>query len=138
MNPAHRACPKMSVMPAKLIEMHDERCLVLDEDGPVVRDAKGARGLIEEALSEHATLIVVPVARLDNAFFHLRSGLAGEVLQKAANYRLKVAVLGDISAVIAASDALRDFVVESNRGDSIFFVPDLPALEARLGELARV
>jgi hypothetical protein len=56
-------------------------------------------------------------------------------LQKAANYRLKFAVLGDVSAHVCASDALRDFVVECNRGRSIFFVADLPALAERLAAL---
>ena len=63
----------------------------------------------------------------------LAPGLAGEVLQKAANYGFKFAVLGDVSAYVAASDALRDFVIECNRGGSIFFVDDLKDLEARLG-----
>jgi Domain of unknown function (DUF4180) len=112
-----------------------QRCLVADADGPIVRDAEGARDLIEEAMSHRASVIVVPVSRLDPAFFQLRSGLAGEVLQKAVNYRLKFAVVGDISAHVAASDALRDFVVESNGGRSIFFTPDLPALAERLAAL---
>jgi hypothetical protein len=57
------------------------------------------------------------------------------VLQKAANYGFKFAVVGDIAAHVAASDALRDFVVESNRGTSIFFAPDMEALTERLAGL---
>jgi len=97
-----------------------------------------SRDLIEEAFTNRASMIVVPAARLDPTFFQLRSLLAGEVLQKMANYRLKFAVVGDLSAQMSASDALRDFVFESNRGDSIFFVADLPSLDTRLAELARV
>ena len=48
------------------------------------------------------------------------------------NYRLKFAVLGDISEHVAASDALRDFVYESNNGRQIWFLPDEQALEQRL------
>jgi hypothetical protein len=119
-------------MPQQVLDVAGQRCLLADESGPVVRDADGGRILIEEALSERARIIAVPAARLDTSFFQLRSGLAGEVLQKAANYRLKFAVIGDISAHVAASDALRDFVVECNRGDSIFFIPDLQALRESL------
>ena len=40
--------------------------------------------------------------------------------------------MGDVSAAVAASDPLRDFVRESNRGATVWFVDDLAALEARL------
>ncbi len=122
-------------MTARVLEIERQRCLVADADGPIVRDAEGARGLIEEAMHHRASVIVVPTSRLDASFFHLRSGLAGEVLQKAMNYGFKFAVIGDISAHVTASDALRDFVIESNRGHSIFFLPDLTALAERLAAL---
>jgi hypothetical protein len=102
-----------------------------------VRDERGGRGLVEAALNAGATLIAVPAGRLDAEFFRLRSGLAGEILQKAANYRLKFAVVGDVSEHAASSDALRDFIVECNRGREIFFVDDLVALERRLIGAAR-
>jgi len=113
---------------AQLVEIEGRRCLLADADGPVVRDADGARSLIEEAMTQRASVIVEPAARLDGAFFQLRSGIAGEVLQKTANYGFKFAVLGDISAHVRASDALRNFVTECNRGQSIFFGTDLSAL----------
>ena len=113
-------------------EIAGERCLFIESDGPPIRDANGGRDLVEAALNESSTLIAVPVERLDAEFFRLRSGLAGEILQKAVNYRLKFAVVGDISAHIAASDALRDFVVECTRGRDVFFVADEAALRQRL------
>ena len=122
-------------MTAELIEIARERCLVVDAQAPIVRDGDGARDLIEEAMNHRASMIVVPVTRLDPAFFELRSGLAGEVLQKAMNYGYKFAVVGDISALVAASDALRDFVIESNRGREIFFFPDMQTLEERIATL---
>lgn len=101
----------------------------------MVRDASGGRYLVEEVLNHRATVIAVPVERLDPSFFQLRSGLAGEVIQKVLNYHCKFAVIGDITAHVAASDALRDLVVECNRGRDIFFVDDIAALEERLARL---
>ena len=43
-----------------------------------------------------------------------------------------LAVVGDIAGKVAASAALADWVRESNRGRSLWFVPDLDALAARL------
>lgn len=123
-------------MDGRLLELADERCVIIDGDGPIVRDAKDAPRLVEEALSHRATTIVVDVSRLDPVFFQLRSGLAGEVLGKAASYKLKFAIVGDVSGYVAASDALRDFVVECNRGRGIWFVPDIDALRERLAAVA--
>ena len=77
-------------------------------------------------------MIAVPVARLSPDFFVLRTGLAGAVAQKVVNYRLRLAVIGDISTALAASAPLRDWVVESNRRGEVLFMPDLSALAARL------
>ena len=68
------------------------------------------------------------------AFLQLRSGLAGEFIQKFVNHRLAFAVIGDVDR-IAESEALRDFVRESNRGRSVFFLPDLDAFAAKLAAL---
>ncbi|MET0865551.1 MAG: DUF4180 domain-containing protein, partial [Nakamurella sp.] len=64
----------------------------------------------------------------------LSSGLAGAVLQKLVNYRMQVAIMGDISAHLTGSAALRAFVVESNRGSQVWFVDDLDQLTGRLAE----
>jgi hypothetical protein len=56
-------------------------------------------------------------------------------VQKALNYGFKFAVIGDISAHVAASDDLRDFVVEPNRGSEISFLSDLAALAKGLTAL---
>jgi hypothetical protein len=119
-------------MEPNVVEIEGERALTLDADGPELGDG---RDLVEAALNAQATLVAVPAARLGDSFFHLRSGVAGEILQKAANYRLKLAIVGDISGHVAASDALRDFVVESNRGRSILFVADLAELRERIRAL---
>ena len=55
-------------------------------------------------------------------FFNLSTRLAGDILQKYTNYSIKLAVVGDFS--IIKSNALHDFIRESNRGNSFFFVPN--------------
>ncbi|MGL1447015.1 DUF4180 domain-containing protein, partial [Vibrio parahaemolyticus] len=49
-------------------------------------------------------------SRLAPSFFDLHSGLAGEVVQKFANYRVGLVVVGDVTEHLAASAAFRDFV----------------------------
>ena len=119
-------------MESSVIEYGDVRCLVLNGDGPVISEATQGRDLVEEALSERAGVVAVPVQRLDESFFALRTGLAGEIIQKVLNYRLRFAVVGDVSTYVEASASLRDFVVECERGTDIVFARDLAELEERL------
>jgi hypothetical protein len=53
-------------------------------------------------------------------FFDLRSGMAGEILQKFSNYRMKLAIIGDFKKY--PSKSLRDFIFESNKGGKILFL----------------
>jgi len=110
----------------------DQPALVLDPTGPLLRSEDDARDVIQETFGTGIELAVVPVGRLDPDFFVLRTGVAGVFVQKLVQYRLRLAVVGDISARVAASDAVRDWVREVNRGRDILFVPDMAALEARL------
>jgi len=105
--------------------------LLVDGDGPPLATPQDALDLIGAAFGR-ADVVAVPAARLDPRFFALRSGLAGEVMQKFVNYQIRLAVVGDITREVAASDALRDLVRESNRGRHIWFVTDLDDLDAHL------
>lgn len=117
----------------ELRELGAERVYCVPADGPLIDSERSTTDLIGEAFYHRATLIAVPVGRLGPDFFQLRSGLAGMIAQKVVNYRLKFAVVGDITAYLAASNALRDWVRESNRGRDLWFVQSLADLAARLG-----
>jgi hypothetical protein len=101
-------------------------------DGALLSTGADALGLIYGDGVGDAEWIAVPVERLDPAFFTLSSGVAGEFVQKFANYKLRLAVVGDISGPLEHSDALRDFVRESNRGRHVWFVADEDELARRL------
>jgi hypothetical protein len=123
-------------MPNHVDALHGTRVLVYAAEGPLLRKGQDASDLISEARSENATLAVVPIARLDPAFFDLKTGIAGEMVQKFVNYGLKVAILGDTSALAAKSKALHDFIYESNRRGSVWFLTDRQELDERLAREA--
>jgi hypothetical protein len=58
--------------------------------------------------------------------------LAGDVVQKFANYDIGLAVTGDITAWLEKSAPLRDFVREANRGRRLWFLPDRTAFEQKI------
>ncbi|MDG2523460.1 DUF4180 domain-containing protein [Caulobacter segnis] len=110
----------------------ETRVLVFSPHGPLLAAESDANDFISAAWSHEAEWLVIPTARLGPDFLRLSTRIAGLVIQKFVNYRLNVAIVGDISTEIAGSDALRDFVHESNLGPSVWFVPDLAALERGL------
>jgi hypothetical protein len=115
-----------------LHELHGARVLALAPDGATLRSERDAVDLLGECYAHQPDWIALPVARLGAEFFELRTRVLGEVVQKFVNYGLRVAIVGDVSQHVAASNALRDFVREANRGRSIWFAPSLAALGERL------
>lgn len=96
-------------------------------------DEQAALDLIADAYHLHeAAWVAVRAEQLGDEFFELRTGRAGAITQKFVAYRMGLAVVGDIEALVAASTSLADWVRESNRGRDLWFVPDLDALTDRL------
>jgi hypothetical protein len=95
-----------------------------------------AVGMISEASACQPEVIVIPVELLTDDFFHLKTRVAGEVLQKFVTYRKRVVILGDISGRLRESSALRDFVYECNAGREIWFMTRLEELDQKLSAQA--
>jgi hypothetical protein len=111
-----------------LVHRHGVPTLVCAVDGPELRDERDAVDVIGMAFQHEAD----PVERLAEDFFTLSTGVAGGIVQKFVNYRLRLAIVGDISRFTAVSAALRDFVAETNRGKQLWFVETEADLDTRL------
>lgn len=112
--------------------LHGERVAEVGPRGGPIDSERDAVELIAEAISSDAHFVAIPAERLSGDFFRLSTKKAGEFIQKFVNYRLRIAILGDISIHTSASEPLADFVRESNRGKSVWFVRDSNELHARL------
>jgi hypothetical protein len=113
-------------------EAEDVRVLEVDAEGPEIGSERSAVDLIGDTYGQEIDIIAIPAARLSPDFLTLRTGIAGAFLQKFMTYGYRVAIVGDISAATLASQALRDFVAESNRGTHVLFVRDADELRQRL------
>jgi hypothetical protein len=113
---------KEEIMPAHVFELDGLRILECAADGKPVHTGQDAIDLIGDARSHQADLVAIPVERLADDFFRLRTGIAGEVIQKFVTYGVRLAVLGDISKHLNESSALRDFVREANEGSHCMFI----------------
>jgi hypothetical protein len=119
-------------MPDTIYDLEGSRVFESAAEGPPPRNSRDATDLISAAWSQKATLVVIPVDRLGDDFFRLRTGIAGEIVQKFVAYQLRLAIVGDISRYVDESTALRDFVHECNKGEHVWFLPDVGSVAKRL------
>jgi hypothetical protein len=119
-------------MSAICYDLDGTRVLLCPREGEKLRNDRDAVELIGDALGKGAGVVVIPAERFEDDFFRLRTGIAGQIVQKFVTYRLRLAIIGDIHTLATQSSTLRDFVVESNRGNHIWFLADLAALEHQL------
>ena len=94
--------------------------IVRSED-TIIFDVRSALDLIATVIYETGCdYIVLDKTSIIEDFVYLKTELAGEILQKFINYRVKVAIVGDFS--IYTSKSLKNFIYESNNGDDLFFL----------------
>ncbi len=116
-------------------ELEGIRVLLLAAEGPKLRTARDATDVLSEAFAQSASWIAIPISRLDDDFFRLRTGVAGELVSKLVGYAMKTAFLGDISQYLANSESFRDFVREANRGRDFWFLAHLEEFSRRLAKI---
>src|SRR5690349_10022648 len=98
-------------------QMNGKEIVVIIDDSSVISDAQQFLQMMVNLPSDH---VIIHEKNLHPDFFELRSGLAGEILQKIVNYACRLGIVGDFSKY--TSKALRDLIFESNKGNVIIFV----------------
>ena len=119
-------------MPGTTYDLSGVRVFECTVEGQQLHHEQDAITIIGEAMAQAAELIVIPIARLHSDFFQLRTQLAGGILQKFVNYRLRVVIVGDLLELASTHPALRSFIYESNQGDQLWFLSDMDQLRKRL------
>ena len=119
-------------MVARYYDLYGVRVVELMADGAPLRNDRDAVDVISVAAEHHPDMIVISTRRFDDDFFRLRTGIAGQVIQKFLTYGLRLVIVGDISQHLQESSALRDFVYECNSGSNVWFVAHLDELNHRL------
>lgn len=86
------------------------------EEGLVMRDAQD---FLEIAANSPSRNIIIHKENILPEFFDLKTRIAGDVLQKASNYRIRIGIVGNFKDV--SSKSLRDFMYESNMHEEVLF-----------------
>lgn len=85
-----------------------------------INTADDGAQLLHELYYQGFDGIILKTTQLSPDFFDLKTGLAGEILQKFSNRRTRLTIIGDFDDI--ESKSLRDFIFESNKGKLINFV----------------
>ena len=105
------------------IEIHtvnDIRIAEVIANQPIITNLEEATDLIGNLYYQEAHRVILHEKAITPSFFDLQTKLAGDILQKFSNYRMRVAIVGDFGKYPGKS--LRDFIRESNRGGQVNFV----------------
>ncbi len=86
----------------------------------IIKTPEDALDLLGNLYYQDFDKIVIHAENITPDFFDLKTGIAGEILQKFSNYRIRLAVVGNFSSY--SSKSMNDFISESNRGKQINFV----------------
>lgn len=96
----------------KIAEVVSEAILIHNPDD--------ALQLMVDLYYQDFSTIILQAKNIIPDFFDLKTGLAGEVLQKFSNYRMQLFLVGDFAKYPGQS--IKDFIYESNLGKQINFL----------------
>jgi len=113
------------------IQINKESIAELISDKIELNNAQDALDLIGKCVSKTNRLIIHE-KNINPYFFDLKTGVAGETLQKFVNYYFRIAIIGDFSKY--QSNILKDFIYESNKQGEINFVQSLEEAKEKLSK----
>lgn len=96
---------------------------VISED-ILINNVEDSLDLLGNIYYQGADAMILKEKNIIPDFFDLKNGIAGEILQKFSNYRVRLAIVGDFSK--HTSKSINDFIYESNKNRQINFVTSQP------------
>ena len=111
---------QFKLMKMEFREIDNTGIIEVIADGIVINNLEDGTDLIGNVYYQGYEKIIISMDNLTPDFFDLKTKLAGEILQKFSNYRVRLVILGDFSKV--ESKSLQDFIRESNNGKLVNFL----------------
>lgn len=100
----------------QLVEKNNQTIVVVTSAEPPIATGKDAIRLIEACIEHNAGLLAVHAEALSEDFFKLRTGVAGEILQKFVNFSLRAAIVAADGSLIKGR--MKELLAEFNRGNA--------------------
>ena len=110
-------------MKIELIKNNSTSIAHVKADGIVINDVQDALDIMGNCNYQGVRSVIIGKENFTPEFFDLKTGIAGEILQKFSTYNFGLAIVGDFSGY--TSKSLKDFIRESNQTGRIIFVLSL-------------
>ena len=98
----------------------------------LVSNAEEGLQLLVDLYYQDFDKIIIREKNITPDFFDLKTGLAGDILQKFSNYRVQLVIIGEFSRY--PGNSIKDFIYESNKGRQINFLTSLEQAIEKLSE----
>ncbi|GAA4461579.1 DUF4180 domain-containing protein [Nibrella saemangeumensis] len=98
----------------------------------LIRTIEDGSDLLGNLYYQDSDKIIVHAENITPDFFDLKTRLAGEILQKFSNYRVRLAIVGDFTQYSGKS--FNAFMVESNKAGQINFVRSVSEALSKLSK----
>ncbi len=108
------------------IEKHNIKDLHIAElisDNIIILKNEDGFDLLGNLYYQGFNKVIIHEKNVTPDFFDLKNKMAGEILQKFSNYRVRLVIVGDFSKYTKKS--IKDFIYESNNGKQVNFVPSI-------------
>ena len=102
-------------------------------DHIVIANAQDGLDLLGNLCYQDFDKIIIHENNIAPEFFDLKNGIAGEILQKFSNYRIRLVIVGDFSKY--QSKSVKDFIFESNKRGHINFLDSVSDAVERLSNV---
>ena len=110
-------------MEIKTHKIEDTKVAEIITDKVILRSTEDGLDLLGNLYYQGFDKIIIHEKNITPEFFDLKTKIAGEILQKFAQYQMPLIIVGDFSKY--KSKSLNDFIFESNKSQQINFIKDL-------------
>ena len=107
-------------MQIQIIEINNQQIAEVISDKIIFENAQDAVDLLGNLYFQGINKVILYEKNIAKDFFDLKTKLAGEILQKFSNYRVRLIIVGNFENIKGKS--LNDFIFESNNGRQVNFL----------------
>ncbi len=107
-------------MNVKAYSLNSTRIAEIIKEETIIENAQDGLDLLGDVYYQGFDSVILYEKSITPVFFDLKSGIAGEILQKFSTYGVRLAIVGDFYKY--ESKSLSDFIYESNKGRQINFL----------------
>ncbi len=107
-------------MQIKSHQINQHQVAEVISDDLVIASNEDGLNLIGNIYYQGFDRVILYEENITPEFFNLKTRMAGEILQKFANYRMRLIIVGDFE--LYESKSLREFIMESNKGKQVNFL----------------